>query len=321
MDLIVRDKISKILRDGEKILFESEIEVKDLFMFNACSFAAILYLIFPVFLYLKSETVIQYIGATCLSIVCILLVVDHFFIKTAQKMVLTNQRILICNALFKKVESIELAEIFYYKAIVHRGIPSLKISTEKKDFTFSFLDIEKFSEEFKKACPDFVSRGERKIGLLKNIFLWTICVVFGLTMILYVKEDISLDAMHRQEFYSVMKNPEYRNYMEDIYKNIEDVLFAQEPPINIVISFRLDKNGKVLEQKYSPMSSVNNNVFHAVYEILSFEPAPEVAQKLKPYIVQIKVKTEGEKVTMSMETKYSGRHSRFVPLMSSSYGK
>ncbi len=319
MDLIVREKISKILRDGEKILFESEIEDKDLFMFNACSFAAILYLIFPVFLYLKSETVIQYIGATCLSIVCIFLVVD-FIIKTAQKMVLTNYRILIYNALFKKVESIDLAEIFYYKAAVLRGVPLLKISTEKKDFTFGFLDIEKFSEEFQKACPDFVSRGERKIGLLKNIFLWTICVVFGLIMLLYVKEDISLDAMHRQEFYSVMKNPEYRNYMEDVYKNIEDVLFAQEPPINIEISFRLDKNGKVLEQKCYPLSSVNNDVFHAVDEILSFEPAPEAAQKLKPYIVQINVKTDGEKVTMSMETKYSGRHSRFVPLMSSSYG-
>lgn len=321
MNLLIRNKISEILRDGETIFFESEIGDKDLFMFNASRFAAVLCLIFPVFLYLKSETVIQYIGATCLTIVCICLALDFFIIKTVQKMVLTNQRILIYDALFKKVESIDLAEIFYYKATVYWGVPVLKISTEKKDFIFSFLDIEKFSQEFQKACPDFVLRGERKIGLLKNIFLWTICVVFGLIMLLYVKEDISLDALHREEFYSVMKNPEYRNYMYDNYKNIEDVLFAKEPPINIEISFWLDKEGNVLEQKYSPLSTVNNDIFHEVVELMPFEPAPEPAQKLKPYIVKIKVETEGEKVAMSMKTNYGDRLSRSVMLMSSSYGK
>lgn len=320
MDLIIRDKISKILHDGEEMLFESDVGDKNSFLLTLSGFVAILCLILPVFLYLGSETIIQYLGATVLTIFCVFIALN-FFVRDSQNMILTNRRIIIYNSLFKKVENIEFSEILSYKAYVCRSVPLLKIFTEKKEYTFCFLDIKKFTEEFQKTCPDFVSRGDKKVGASKNFLVWTLCVVFIFVMFLYVREDISLKVKHRQEFSVVMKNPEYRNYMENIYKNIEDILFSTEPPTNIVISLLIDKDGNVLKKSFRPVSSINNDIFQKVSGELSFKPSPEVTQKLKPYIVQIEVKTEGEKVMMSMKTNCGERYSSFVMLMSSSYGK
>lgn len=78
MDLIIRDKISKILHDGEEILFESEVGDKNSFLLTLNGFVAILCLILPVFLYLGSETIIQYLGATVLTIFCVFIALNFF---------------------------------------------------------------------------------------------------------------------------------------------------------------------------------------------------------------------------------------------------
>lgn len=49
MDLIIRDKISKILHDGEEMLFESDVGDKNSFLLILSGFVAILCLILPFF--------------------------------------------------------------------------------------------------------------------------------------------------------------------------------------------------------------------------------------------------------------------------------
>lgn len=209
------------------------------------------------------------------------IIVDYFFTDV----ILTNQRFIISR--FNKIRSIYNGQI---ERITGRygnngGAISTTIKlTNKKSYRLLFIDKNTIRNKFKEIRPDYddskAVAKERKQGVITLVILLLLLPFF-----LYAEYKLKLNNNQSRSYRASKHQHNAKEPYFDLYMtNLQDKMKSHwDPPkgeksSNVVLLFKVDRNGNVLKNrilKSSNNTAIDNSALEALKKSEPLEPLPK----------------------------------------------